>query len=145
MKRLVLLAMALGAAIPAYAATSVGVSIGINQPGVYGRINIGDYPSPAVVYAQPVVIRPAPIAVHQRPIYMYVSTAQQQNWGRYCGQYNACAQPVYFVQDQWVRERYQHEHKGWQDDRGSNARDGHDNRRGHKKGHRGGHGEGNNR
>jgi hypothetical protein len=22
-------------------------------------------------------------------------------------------QPVYFVRDQWVRERYEHEHPGW--------------------------------
>ena len=32
------------------AQTSVGVSIGINQPGVYGRIDIGNYPPPVLVY-----------------------------------------------------------------------------------------------
>jgi hypothetical protein len=42
------------ATVPATAQTSVSVQIG--QPGFYGRINIGDYPPPQLVYAQPVVI-----------------------------------------------------------------------------------------
>ena len=25
----------------------------------------------------------------------------------------ACGQPVYFVRDEWVRERYEHQHLGW--------------------------------
>ena len=47
------------------------------------------------------------------PIYLYVPPAHQQNWRRYCGHYHACSQPVYFVRDEWVRERYEHEHPGW--------------------------------
>ncbi len=54
--------------------------------------------------------------MQRQPIYLYVPSAQQQNWGRYCGRYGACGQPVYFVRDEWVRERYQSEHPGW--DRG---------------------------
>ena len=30
----------------------------------------------------------------------------QKNWRKFCGRYNACGQPVYFVQEGWVRERY---------------------------------------
>jgi hypothetical protein len=112
MKHLAALALALSAVTPVVAGTNVGVSIGINQPGVYGRIDIGNYPVPAVVYAQPVVIAPAPVAAYQQPIYLYVPAAYQQDWGRYCGRYNACGQPVYFVQEQWVRERYRQEHEG---------------------------------
>ena len=112
MKQFVLLALIACAAVPASAATNVGVSIGINQPGVYGRIDLGNVPPPPVVYAQPMVIAPAPVAVYQRPIYLYVPVVYQQNWGRYCGRYNACGQPVYFVQEQWVRERYGREHDG---------------------------------
>lgn len=41
MKKLVALALSACALAPAFAQTSVGVSIGINQPGVYGRIDIG--------------------------------------------------------------------------------------------------------
>src|SRR5258706_987332 len=110
MKQLVALVLAVSAMTPVFAGTNVGVSIGINQPGVYGRIDIGNYPAPAVVYPQPIVIAPAPVAGYQQPIYLHVPVVYQQNWGRYCGRYNACGQPMYFVQDQWVRERLQREH-----------------------------------
>lgn len=117
MKQLTALALTLMAVTPVIAEPSIGVSIGINRPGVYGRIDIGSYPAPAVVYPQPVVIAPAPVAVYQQPIYLYVPVTYQRDWGRYCGRYNACGQPVYFVQERWVRERYRHEHEG-RDERG---------------------------
>ena len=98
---------------PVSAQPSVGVSIGINQPGVYGRINIGTYPEPQLVNAQPVVIVPAPVVVQRRPIYLYVPTEHQRDWRHHCARYSACNQPVYFVQENWVRERYEHEHPGW--------------------------------
>ncbi|MCJ0761657.1 hypothetical protein [Variovorax terrae] len=102
------------AAVPVLAAAQVGVSIGINQPGVYGRIDINAYPQPAVINAQPIIVAPPPVlAVPRRPIYLYVPPLYQQNWPRYCARYGACNQPVYFVQEGWVRERYQHEHPGW--------------------------------
>ena len=144
MKSIVLLALALGAVAPVLAQPSVGVSIGINQPGVYGRINIGDVPRPALVYAQPVIIQAPPVAYERQPIYLYVPPTHQQDWRRYCGRYSACNQPVYFVHDQWVRERYEHEHPGWNngrhrghdkrahDDRG--RRDGRDDRGGNDRG-----------
>ena len=111
MRRLTLLAaLAAAAWCPAHAGTNVGVSIDINQPGVYGRIDIGNLPPPPVVYAQPVVVAPAPIAVYRQPIYLYVPPAHQANWGRYCDHYAACGQPVYFVQEAWVKERHYREH-----------------------------------
>jgi len=108
MKSLIALGLAACVAAPALAQPSVGVSIGINQPGVYGRIDIGNAPPPpaAIYYPQPVIIAPTPVATYQRPIYLYVPQGYQANWGRYCGRYNACGQPVYFVRDQWVREHY---------------------------------------
>jgi hypothetical protein len=117
--KLVVLALSACALAPAIAQTGVGISIGINQPGVYGRIDIGDFPPPRVVYPQPVVIVPSPVAVHRRPIYLYVPPGHQKNWAKYCSRYNACGQPVYFVQEDWVRERYEerHGHEG-QGDRG---------------------------
>ncbi len=96
-----------------FAQTSVGVSIGINQPGVYGRIDIGNYPPPVLVYPQPVIIAPAPVVIQRQPIYLYVPPGHQKKWGKHCARYNACGQPVYFVQEQWVRERYQQEHPQW--------------------------------
>ena len=100
-----------------FAQTSVGVSIGINQPGVYGRIDIGNYPPPVLVYPQPVIIAPAPVVVQRQPIYLYVPPGHQKKWGKHCARYNACGQPVYFVQEQWVRERYQQEHPQWRGER----------------------------
>jgi hypothetical protein len=113
MKKLIVLALAAGVIGSAVAQPSVGVSIGINQPGVYGRINIGDIPPPALVLPQPVLIAPPRVAVQRAPIYLYVPTEHRQHWARYCGRYAACGQPVYFVQDSWVRERYGREHPGW--------------------------------
>ncbi|MBI3367389.1 MAG: hypothetical protein HY021_02715 [Burkholderiales bacterium] len=117
MKRVLALAFAAACIGPAVAQTSVGVSIGINQPGIYGRINIGDVPRPALILPQPVIITPGRYMTERQPIYLYVPPTHQQDWHRYCGRYNACGQPVYFVRDQWVRERYEHEHPGWDRDR----------------------------
>ena len=116
MKKLIALILATGAVGSALAQPSVGVSIGINQPGVYGRINIGDVPPPALVVQQPVMIAPPRVSYQRAPIYLYVPPYHQQNWARYCGRYNACGQPVYFVREDWVRDRYAREHPGW--DRG---------------------------
>ena len=138
-------ALVVGAAAPVVAAPNVGVSIGINQPGVYGRVDIGNVPPPPVVYAQPVVIAPPRVVVQRQPIYLYVPPGHQRNWRAYCGRYNACNQPVYFVEERWVRERWDHEHRdarhgphGGHDDQGPGRGHG----RGHGKGHDKGHGKG---
>lgn len=119
----------------AQAATSVGISISVMQPGVYGRIDLGDA-APPPVYGPPVVYRPVPVAVHRRPIYLYVPPGHQKNWGKYCGRYAACDQPVYFVTEAWVRERYDERGPG-PDDRGHDHD--HDRGRGHGRGHGHGH------
>ena len=113
MKKIIALVLGAAAIGSAVAQPSVGVSIGINQPGVYGRINIGDIPRPGLVLPQPVIILQPSVVVERQPIYLYVPPTHQQNWRQYCGRYSACGQPVYFVQDSWVRERYEHEHPGW--------------------------------
>ena len=89
MKTILALVLAAGAFGTATAQTTVSthVSIGINQPGVYGRINIGDLPRPALYHPQPVIVTTSPVVVERRPIYLYVPPAHQQNWRRYCGQY----------------------------------------------------------
>lgn len=111
MKKLLVAALASTAIGTAMAQPSVSLSIGINQPGVYGQINIGTPPTPALVAPQPVVIAPGPTALP--PAYLYVPVAEQHDWRRYCGKYNACGRPVYFVREDWVRQRYAHEHPGW--------------------------------
>ena len=127
MKTFAALALAACAISPTFAQTNVGVSIGINQPGVYGRIDIGNYQQPRIVYPQPIVIVQSPVAVQQQPIYLYVPPGHQKNWAKHCARYNACGQPVYFVQEDWVRERYEEDH-GHDHDRGEHGRG-----KGHKK------------
>lgn len=88
-------------------ALAANITIGINQPGVYGRVTLGEpIPQQAWVYQEPTVIAPMQYSVQRQPIYMYVPVNHSSNWGRYCNYYNACAQPVIFVQDRWVRERH---------------------------------------
>lgn len=109
-KTLATFIVAAATALPAFAETSIGLSIGIQQPGVYGRIDIGNAPPPPVIYAQPVVIVRQRVQVEQAPMYLYVPPGHQKNWRRYCKRYEACGQPVYFVQERWVEERYEERH-----------------------------------
>jgi hypothetical protein len=94
------------AASAASAQTSVGVSVSVQQPGVYGRIDIGNMPPPPVIYTRPVIYAPMPVVVQQQPVYLYVPPGHQKKWGKHCAKYNACGQPVYFVKESWVQERY---------------------------------------
>lgn len=134
MKRLLFAATLAAVTIPALA-TDVGVSISVAEPGFYGRIDLGSAPRPQVVYAEPVIIQPVPVGVVHQPIYLYAPPAHVQNWRRYCGKYNACGQPVYFVQENWYNNVYvpqYREHRGGKDKRGGAKHEG-----GHGKGHRG--------
>ena len=100
------------AASSAGAQPSVGVSIGINQPGVYGRIDIGNLAPPPLVYARPIIIAPPTVVARQEPVYLYAPPGHQKNWAKHCARYSACGQPVYFVQERWIRERYEANHDG---------------------------------
>ncbi|MEH6436023.1 hypothetical protein [Massilia sp. DD77] len=111
MKHLIFGAAMLAAALPAMAQTSVSVSIG--QPGFYGRIDIGDYARPQVVYAQPVIIEERR---HYRaePVYLRVPPGHRKNWKKHCRRYGACGQRVMFVRDEWYNQvvvpRYRETH-----------------------------------
>jgi hypothetical protein len=151
-KNLIALGLVLASA-GTFAQTAISGSISINQPGVYGRVDFGQAPPPppvALVYPQPVMIAPPPVAVVQPPLYLYVPPGHQRDWAHHCGYYHACGRPVYFVQERWVRERYegwQHDHDrhyehdyydhdrdhGRDEDRGRD--DDHDHGRGHGHGH----------
>lgn len=103
MKKFLAVAVTAFAIAPAFGA-DVGVSISV--PGIYGRVDIGggDYGQPQVYNAQPVYIQRGP--QEAPPVYLHVPVRQQRNWRRYCNQYGACGQPVYFVQDNWYRNVY---------------------------------------
>ena len=139
MKRFLILAAIAAATVttPALAA-DVGVSVSIGEPGFYGRLDIGGYPQPQVMYRQPVIVERE---VSGPPIYMRVPPGHAKNWRKHCREYNACGERVYFVQDNWYNReyvpRYQEQHRDRRDDRrGNNWNDG--------KGKGNGNGKGNN-
>ena len=117
---------------PALAATPYANATveGALAPGVYGRIEIGNQPPPPLIYAQPVIIQRPPVLVQQMPLYLHVPPGHAKKWSKHCARYNACGQPVYFVQVQGDDdfERGKNEKKYKEKNRG----EGHD--RGHGKG-----------
>jgi len=102
MKRL-LLALTLGAAVFS-APASAQVSVSIGQPGFYGRIDIGGFPEPALLFPQPVMIQRVPMG--RPPLYLRVPPGHARHWSRYCGRYQACGERVYFVRDDWYNSEY---------------------------------------
>jgi hypothetical protein len=103
------------------------VSIGIHQPGLYGRIDIGRYPQPQLIVQRPVVIYQQ--AQAPQPIYLRVPPGHRQNWRKHCRAYGACGTPVYFVQERWYQDHVvraaprQGDRDGRQDDRRDDRRD----------------------
>lgn len=88
-------------------ASDVGVTISIGQPGFYGQITLGNqYPVPQLIYPNPVLAIPPAVAVQQQPVYLYVPPGHAKRWDKYCHRYNACYQPVYFVQRNWYNDVY---------------------------------------
>lgn len=136
-------------------AADVGVSVSIGQPGFYGRIDIGGYPPPDLIYANPRMVQMVPRG--RPPLYLHVPPGHAKNWRKHCHAYRACGEQVYFVQNNWYsreyvpryqerhynrsgyndgyRDGYREEHRGnhRDDDRGRG--NGHDNKHGHKHGH----------
>jgi hypothetical protein len=103
MKLLIAGAALLAAAIPALAQTNVSISVG--QPGFYGRIDLGDFGPPPVVYSQPVIVEQTRY-YEAAPVYLRVPEGHRKHWSKWCGRYNACGQRVYFVQDNWYTNTY---------------------------------------
>lgn len=94
-------------------AADVGVSISISEPGVYGRIDIGRFPQPQVIVAQPVIVH-QPRVVHVspvEPVYLYVPQDHRKHWGKHCRAYGACGVPVVFVRHDWYRGHVMHENE----------------------------------
>jgi hypothetical protein len=121
----VLFALIAGAvAVPAFA-TDVSASIGISQPGFYGQINIGDFPRPAVIYAEPVWVQRPSKVVYVQPIYLHVPPGHEKHWSKHCAQYGACGRPVYFVREDWYQTQYvpRYQHQDYDDHAESHGRD----------------------
>lgn len=120
MKRFLIVAAIAAATVttPALAA-DVGISVSVGQPGFYGRLDIGDYPQPQVIYAQPRIIEVVPM--ERPPIYLRVPPGHARHWDKHCHKYNACGERVYFVRDDWYNReyvpRYQERHRDRRDGR----------------------------
>jgi len=128
---LVALMLAAAAAMPAVAA-DVGVSISVSEPGLYGRVDIGRFPQPQVVVAQPVIVqRPTVVVAQPQPVYLWVPPGHRKNWSKHCHEYSACAAPVYFVQDDWYDQHVMPAAKHGK----GNGKNGHGNGGKHGKGH----------
>jgi len=127
MKRL-LLAFAIGAAALS-APASAQVSVSIGQPGFYGRLDIGGFPSPALLFPEPVMIQPVPMG--RPPLYLRVPPGHSRHWSKYCHHYRACGERVYFVDDGWYnreyapryREQHGHDRREFREERRDDRRD----------------------
>jgi len=150
MKRLFIAATIAAATLSAPAFAQVSINIG--QPGFYGRLDIGGFPPPPLLFPQPMMVQPVPM--DRQPLYLRVPPGHARDWRRYCHRYNACGERVYFVQDNWYRheyaphyqERYGHRDYGRDEYRREDRRDhreeyrGDDRGRGRGEEHRHGHG-----
>jgi len=123
------------AALPAAQAADVDVSIGFSQPGLYGRVDIGRYPTPVLIAPQPVIIGSP--AYRAEPVYLWVPPEHRRDWRHNCRRYGACGAPVYFVDDGWYRQNVivRDERRGRGHDR-----DDHEDRGDHDRGRGHGHG-----
>lgn len=137
-----LVAAALAAATTAACAADVDVSISVGDPGFYGRLDIGNYPQPVVIYRRPMAVWQVP--ADRPPIYLRVPPGHAKHWSKHCREYNACDEWVLFVQDNWyTREylpRYQVQHHERRDEHGDDRDGAHENdRRGDRQDHGRGH------
>ena len=123
------------AALAAPALAEVGVSVTVGQPGFYGRIEIGGFPTPRLIFPEPVIIEHVHVAAP--PLYLHVPPGHAKDWAKHCHQYDACGHRVYFVQDSWYNEvyvpTYRKSHGGHGEGHGKSHGEGHG--KGHGKGH----------
>jgi hypothetical protein len=120
MKRLLFAAVLL-VATSAALSTDIGVSVSIGQPGFYGRIDLGGYPTPQLMYPQPIIIERVPVV--RPPIYLNVPPGHAKHWSRNCHKYRACGERVYFVQNNWYQREYIPYYQGQQRYRREEYRD----------------------
>jgi hypothetical protein len=100
----VLITLAATLLMTAVEPSSAAVSISVGDPGFYGRIDIGPFPPPRLIYEQPIVVRR--VSTWYPPIYLRVPPGHVRHWYRYCDRYGACGRPVYFIDDDWYRDVY---------------------------------------
>ena len=130
MKRLLIAVTIAAAALSTPAAAQVSINIG--QPGFYGRLDIGGFPPPPLLFPQPMMIHRAPVS--RPPLYLRVPPGHARHWGKHCHRYRACGERVYFVQDDWYQQEYAPRYQERHSHRRDYGRDSY--REGYRDGHR---------
>lgn len=115
-------ALAIAASLLASVAgpANAGVSISIGDPGFYGRLDIGNYPPPRLIYEEPIIVRR--VTTWYPPIYLRVPPRHIRNWHQHCNEYGACGRPVYFIDDDWYRDVYAPRYREYHPPRGYSHR-----------------------
>jgi len=123
MKRFLLSAViaAVAFTLSAFAA-DVGVSVTVGQPGFYGRIDIGDYPQPRLIYREAIIIERG-VPMHRPPLYLRVPPGHARNWKKHCHEYRACGERVLFVRDDWYEREYAPRYREKHGNRGHDNQD----------------------
>lgn len=102
----------LGLMACAIQADDLGINVvleGEIQPGIYGRVELGNNSHPDLVYAQPRVIVVEENHRHA-PVYLHVPPGHAKNWAKHCSKYNACNRPVYFIKSSEYETDHHHDH-----------------------------------
>jgi len=135
MTKRILLAAALALLLSPARDANAGASVEVGAPGFYGRIEIGGFPAPRLVFPEPVII--ARVPVPPPPIYLHVPPGHAKDWAKHCAHYHACNQRVYFVQNAWYDDvyvpAYREHHGGGKGGHGNQGNHGHG--KGKGKGH----------
>lgn len=88
---------------PVIATAEPLLSLNLGDSGYFGRVDIGDDLRPRLVYDEPRIIERSSGG---RPLYLHVPPGHAKDWGKHCKHYNACARPVYFVDNNWYEKTY---------------------------------------
>jgi len=140
-KLLILSSIVLLQAAPSVMAGDLGINVilsGEVSPGVYGQVELGNAPRPALVYERPRIITVDRRYVHAQPVYLHVPPGHAKHWDKHCREYHACGREVYFVRSREYEPDYHRDervdHDSYhEDDRDHGDHDNHGNGHGHGK------------
>lgn len=85
-------------------AADTGISISVGEPGYYGVIETGDFPTPRLIYRDPVLV--TRVNNPEPPVYLFVPPGHAKRWHDHCHDYGYCGRPVYFVDEAWYEDVY---------------------------------------
>ncbi|CAK0779342.1 exported hypothetical protein [Gammaproteobacteria bacterium] len=83
---------------------AASLSLNIGHPDYYGRIETEGYSKPQLIESQAVTVER--VSEERAPVYLRVPKTYTTSWKDHCGEYNACNERVYFVQDSWYNGEY---------------------------------------